>query len=92
MYLIILISFLVVSNGVLLYKVISEHVNNKKLRKIKSDAVSQNLDMILAEYTDYRRLIADNQKKFTELDSYLKSLDLSNYTKVSDGRELSIGE
>ena len=76
----------------LIYKIVSESSSNKRLRKIKSDTIYSTIDFILAEYTDYQRALNDNKTKFDELTKYIDSMDLSNYTKVSDGRELNIGE
>ncbi len=92
LFMFILIFVLGLINVLIIYNIFSKSSANKRLRKIKLDAINSNIDFILAEYTDYQRALSNNKDIFKDLTSYIDSMDLANYVKVSDGRELNIGD
>ena len=71
---------------------VSQSTITKKSKKIKKEAFKTTMDLVLAEYTDYKNILNTNKEKYTELKTYLDSIDSSNYVRTNNGRDINIGE
>ena len=89
---ILIIIIMAIGNIMLIYKMISQTTITKKSKKIKKDSFKATMDLLLAEYTDYKNVLNNNKEKFNQLKNYLDSINTSNYVKTSNGRNINIGE
>lgn len=88
---ILILIIMAIGNIMLIYKMISQTTITKKAKKIKKDSFKATIDLILAEYTDYTNVLNNNKEKYIKLQNYLNSIDVSNYVKISNGRDINIG-
>lgn len=91
LFLVVLLIMLI-GNILLIYKMVSQSTITKKSKKIKKEAFKTTMDLVLAEYTDYKNILNTNKEKYTELKTYLDSIDSSNYVRTNNGRDINIGE
>lgn len=87
-----IIGIMILGNGLLIYKMISQSTITKKSKEIKKNSIKTALDFVLAEYTDCNNYIKNNKEKYNQLKAYLESVNANNYAKTNDGRDLNIGE
>lgn len=89
---ILLIIVVILSNIIILYKLFDRN----RVREIaKRKAKEENLRLIesdFAECLDYYNYIMENSRYYNELEVYLNNINVNDYIKTNDERNIRIGE
>ena len=86
----ILTVFLIVSDAILLFKLVRKNSLNKLLKdKYYSDYMNR-LEIILAEIVDYSNIVKSNNNKYQELVTFLNILNVNNFINNNGERNIDI--
>ncbi len=88
----ILILILVVGNLVLFLKMNKRKNTRNKAFLSARNLMFSELEKVMAETVDYKNMINDDMTYYTELLTFLKTLNPDDYIAHSDGRNISIGD
>ena len=82
---------IIVLNGSILFKMYVDNSQVKKLRLNKKGVINSQLERVLAEYTEYKNMLANNNVHRENLKLYLNNLTTDNFIKHNGERNLDIG-
>ena len=89
-FLYILSILLVVSDIILLFKLVKKTNLNRMLREKEYRDYMNKLELTLAEIVDYSNLLKVNNNKYQELDTFLNILNVNKYINNNGERNLDI--
>ena len=87
-FLSILSILLVVSDIILLFKLVKKNNLTKMLKDKDYNDYMSKLELTLAEIVDYSNILKDNNNKYQELDTFLNILNVNKYIKNNGERNI----
>jgi hypothetical protein len=79
-----------IGNGIILYRIIKNIKNTKKLQQSKKRELMSTCEILYAENKDYKEKIESNMKKYDELLIFLDKLNANDYINSTE-RNIDIG-
>lgn len=88
----IVLLFLLITDIYFIYKIVQENNNIKKIKNDKKNDINMALEKGFAEITDYNNILNENKKYYEDIKLFLNNIDVTNYIKSNNERNIIVGE
>ena len=88
----IVLSFLLITDIYFIYKIVQEKNNIKIIKQNKKNDINIALEKGFAEITDYNNILNENKKYYEDIKLFLNNMDVTNYIKSNNERNIIVGE
>lgn len=88
----IVLSFLLITDIYFIYKIVQENNNIKIIKQNKKNDINIALEKGFAEITDYNNILNENKKYYEDIKLFLNNMDVTNYIKSNNERNIIVGE